>query len=305
MTLTPEELAMMTDEERKGFEEDIDDGEEGEGGEEDEQGEEAGKAKDDDDAGESDDEEEGEQAGRDDGEPPVKSEPEAEPEAETEQQEPQAPVVQPLIRAEIPADMEEQRSKIEKARDDLAEKFEDGDLTAREFQAENRKLDKLDADLDWIVRKAELSAETARHQAETNWYASTAEFLKAHPEISKNELVYNAFDAVVRKVTADKANHNLSNQQQLDKAYAEWADALGIKQEAKPKADAKADANPAPKAKRELPPNLSTVPAAQTNDTDDGKYAALDRLMDTDPLKYEAELAKMSPAESDAYLASQ
>lgn len=307
--MTPEELALLTPEEREGFEEDNDDEPEldaegkpvvADDAEEEEEGDaeaiaaaalEAAKDK---------------APSRDDGKAAEAAQALLDAAAEADATV-EAPRVQPvpLIRAEVPADIEAQKTAIETQRDEIAQKFEDGDMTAREFQAENRKLDKQDNDLDWLVRKAELSAETTQAQTEATWYKSTSDFLADHPEIMKNELVYNAFDAVVRKITGDKANHGLSDRKQLEKAHAEWAEALGITVDpaAKPAADKKPA--PAAKGKRDLPPNLGTVPAATASETDDGKYAALDRLIETDPLAYEAALAKMTPAESDAYLASQ
>lgn len=308
--MTPEELALLTPEEREGFEEDVENDDEPEldddgnpivvaETEEDDDAEviaaaalEAAKVKN--------------EPSRDDGGAAEAAQALLDAAAADEAEPPRAQPV-PLIRAEVPADIDAQKAAIETQRDEIAQKFEDGDITAREFQAENRKLDKQDNDLDWLVRKAELSAETTQAQTEATWYKSTSDFLADHPEIMKNELVYNAFDAVVRKITGDKANHGLSDRKQLEKAHAEWAEALGITAAPPPK-DAKAKeaaAKLAAKGKRELPPILGTVPAATASETDDGKYAALDRLIETDPLAYEAALAKMSPAESDAYLASQ
>lgn len=307
--MTPEELALLTPEEREGFEEDNDDEPElddegnpiaSEEEEEGDEGDEAEAA-----AAAALEAAKDKTPSRDDGSAADAAQAllDAAAEADAAVEAPRAQPV-PLIRAEVPADIEAQKAAIETQRDEIAQKFEDGDMTAREFQAENRKLDKQDNDLDWLVRKAELSAETTQAQTEATWYKSTEEFLKDHPEIMKNELVYNAFDAVVRKITADKANHGLSDRKQLEKAHAEWSEALGIKTASAPKDKTAANA-PAAKGKRDLPPNLGTVPAATASETDDGKYAALDRLIETDPLAYEAALAKMSPAESDAYLASQ
>lgn len=311
--MTPEELALLTPEEREGFEEDNDDepelddegkpivSEEEEEGDEGDDAEAAAAA-----AAAALEAAKDKTPSRDDGSAAEAAQALLDAAAEADGAV-EAPRVQPvpLIRAEVPADIEAQKTAIEAQRDEIAQKFEDGDMTAREFQAENRKLDKKDSDLDWLVRKAELSAETTQAQTEATWYQSTSEFLADHPEIMKNELVYNAFDAVVRKITGDKANHGLSDRKQLEKAHAEWAEALGIKVEPAPKTPAAKAPAATAKGKRDLPPNLGTVPAATASETDDGKYAALDRLIDTDPLAYEAALAKMSPAETDAYLASQ
>lgn len=303
--MTPEELALLTPEEREGFEDGGDDEPELDDdgnpiNADDDNGDDQNDGADDDAAA---DDANTEQPGRDDGAAAAQALLDAA-KGEQEVEPPRAQPV-PLIRAEVPADIEDKRADVEKRRDAIAQEFEDGDKTAREFQAANRLLDKEENELDWLVRKADLSVETTKAQAEASWYKSTEAFLADHPEIMKNELVYNAFDAVVRQVTADKANHGLSDHKQLEKAHAIWAESLGIKVEAAPAPKGKTDPKAPAKPKRDLPPILAGVPAATASETDDGKYAALDRLMETDPLAYEAALAKMSPTESDAYLASQ
>ena len=51
----------------------------------------------------------------------------------------------------------------------------------------------------------------------------------------------------------------------------------------------------------DIPPTLAKVPAAAPEDTDDGKFAALDRMADSDPQKYQETIARMSADEYDAY----
>ena len=52
--------------------------------------------------------------------------------------------------------------------------------------------------------------------------------------------------------------------------------------------------------KKDLTPTAVVVDPA--NDTDDGKFAHLDRLAESDPLAFEAALAKMSDAQRDEYM---
>ena len=64
-----------------------------------------------------------------------------------------------------------------------------------------------------------------------------------------------------------------------------------------------ADKQPTAKTQkqREVPPNLSKVPAAANADMDDGKFGYLDKLP---PAKFEEAFAKLSEADRNAYLAS-
>ncbi|NTE96695.1 hypothetical protein [Agrobacterium tumefaciens] len=300
--MTPEELALLTDEEREGLELDEEDDGDDAGGDDDQAADDAAAASAATVAGADADasaaaDQAADQPGRDDG---------AAADAP-------APVAQniPLISSNVPEDVQAQLDKINTDRDALSDKFEDGDLTSKEYSAELRKLNKQESDLEWQVRKAELSNETQHNQALQRWYGSVNEFMADHPNIQKSEVLWQAFDGVVKKVTADTANQGLTDRQQLDKAYGILAKELGLKVDPAPATDpkaatqGKAPAKPAKEGKREIPPTLGTVPAADTSTTDDGKYAHLDRLMESDPLAFEAALAKMSPAESEAYLASQ
>jgi hypothetical protein len=78
--------------------------------------------------------------------------------------------------------------------------------------------------------------------------------------------------------------------------------AFGVK-----KADTPPPANDPKKGERkqpELPPTLRSVPAAESADTSGNRFAALDRLLETDPMAHEEALAKMSRADRDAYMAA-
>ncbi len=130
-------------------------------------------------------------------------------------------------------------------------------------------------------------------------------FIEAHPEVKANKVLFQSFDAVVRDVTGDAANAKLTNNQQLEKAFEQWNKALGREPV---KADAGKQAAKQEKKPEKRPPvttpNLGDVPSASATDVSDGRFAVLDRLMESDPVKYEEALAKLSDADRDAYLSS-
>lgn len=211
----------------------------------------------------------------------------------------------PLFRAELPADLADKYAALDTKEEELIAKFDDGDMTTREYNAELRKLNEERNDLKWLERKAELSQETAQQQQQDVWVSTVEAFLPDHPVISESEENWNSFDQVLRTVTAVRINAGQPyGKAELERAYKIWADERGISA----KAPAAKDPEPAAKApaaknkqEKELPPTLAKVPAASNEDTDDGKYAALDRLMDKDPQAYQAAIAKMSQSELDAY----
>lgn len=203
----------------------------------------------------------------------------------------------PLFKAELPADIEAKRTALDTQEDDLVKKFDEGDITFAEYNKELRSLNRERADLDRAELKAELAQEAQQSQVEQTWQVTANTFVAEHPLISKNETMWSSFDAIVRRVTAETMQKGEQpSRRDLEKAYKQWTEDLGI-------ADAGTQ-KPQPKQKKQniVPPNLGKVPAATANDTDDGKFAHLDRLAESDPLAFEAALAKMSDAQSDEYM---
>lgn len=306
--LTPEERAGMEDEdlvdatddagkaaEKSDDDHDEDDDDEDDGGNGDEE--------EDDDEGD-DDQDEG-QGQQDEGTPKDGEEEEGQPDTEDDADVRFRPqIIQP------PADAEERMRDIERRENELAEKFDEGDITSKEFQAQNRALATEREALNWEIRKAELSQQQAQEFEANAWQADVRAFLKDHPEIRKNELMWTSFDLAVRKITGSEEFQNLSNRKQLEKAHQVWADQLGLSStqaDNRDKPQGKSGAKPV-KQKREIPPTLARVPAADVQDTDDGKYGLINRLYESsnphDVAKAEDMLAKMSPEEQDRYLAS-
>ncbi|AEY69597.1 hypothetical protein PEp14_0008 [Erwinia phage PEp14] len=285
--LTPEELAMLTDEEREGLE-----AEEEEEHEEEELEEGQTKPK----PEEAEEEEEPKPGTKPEGEEEPKPGTEQEQE---EQQERQRTRVQ-MFRSDVPEDIETQRTALDTREDELVTKFDEGDITFAEYNKGIRELNGERSKLDRLELKAELAAEANQSRSQEDWANLCEDFVQANPIIGKNETLWNAFDVKLRQVTAATMDAGGTiGQRDLEKAFKLMQEDLGIT--APPATD-----TPNPKKGKktpvEVPPTLGRVPASQQTDTEDGKYAHLDRLAETDPEKYEAALMKMSDAERDAYM---
>ena len=198
---------------------------------------------------------------------------------------------------DVPADVDDQIAAAKLAKFKLAEKFDEGEITAVEYAKQMEDINDFQQDLQNRKFKAQLAAESQQSREMDSWEDTCSSFLSAHPEVQKSKLRYDSFDYSVRLVTGDPANAGLSGEQQLEKAYQNWVTELGIHvapvQQQKP--------TPAP-VKAKVVPNIGSLPAAQSNDTEDGKFAHLDRLATTDPLKYEAQLMRLSDADRELYL---
>ena len=283
--LTEEELALLTKEERDGYldDEDDDEGEEGNGDEGDDDPQDdptlavddpaaaAQAAANDQDGGEGGD-------------------------AESQEQLMAQP--KPLFNADLPADIEAQRTALDEKEAAIDQQYDEGDILFTEHKQALRDINKQRNALDRAELKAELAAEAYQTQIDNSWQASQTAFFASHPELNTaNEVQMTALDHLVRqetKATLDKGGS--IGVPELERAYTKYKQAFNIEAAAPKQAKA-------PSAKNEgvIPPNLGKLPAATANDTDDGKFAHLDRL---EGVAFEDALAKLSDAQRDEYLRS-
>lgn len=194
----------------------------------------------------------------------------------------------PILRARTPDSAAAVLDRISQFESDVERRFYDGELNAREYRDGLRQVSEAREEVRWKQRKADLAREFTETAESNAWYSAVDGFMSTTGAgIAKNEAATIAFDQYVKKVTADPANQKLSDRAQLEKAHklfvADFGPAFGGKSE-----------TPAPK------------PAGDggRSDLGGGKFAALDRLAESDPMGYERALAKMSDAEQAEYLRS-
>lgn len=207
------------------------------------------------------------------------------------------PVLSPL-QARAPENVQELLNAIHAEEDALAQKFDDGDITAREYREAINKLNTQREDVNWSVRKAELSREMQETAMLQSWQRDVEEFMNTTAvHITRSHAAMVAFDDIVKKITSDPANASISNRAQLEKAFKIYSDEMAATFGVQPQAQQQAKSPPPAKPIRNIPPTLARVPAAESENIDGGKFAALDRLAAADPAAYEAAVGKMSEAE--------
>lgn len=200
----------------------------------------------------------------------------------------------PLFDTNLPDDIDARMASIKEQKKALSAKFDEGDITVSEYDEQRDTLDDQYQDLREARFKASLAQEAIKSQEVNTWEQTCNDFLAKHPDIAGDELKYNSFDVAVRMTTSDPANAKLSANEMLDKAFARWSSTFG----------APAQQEPAKPAKQKpIVPNIGGLPAADTTETDTNRFAVLDGLIDSDPLRYQEELFKLSPSERAAYLA--
>lgn len=209
------------------------------------------------------------------------------------------PAASPAPRYEVPADAKERMAAFDSQLDEIAQKFDDGEITATEMRQQSREIERERDQLKETVLKYTLSEDVRK----ANWsQRDVPAFLAAHPEYAPGSMRFDLLDTAVRKLQVEGGDPY--DPDILAKAHeqimAEFGDGASRSPAPSPGLSGGQKA-PA----RQIPPTLAHVPASDISpDNDGGKYAHLDRLADTDPLAYEEAMARMSDAEREAYLAT-
>lgn len=203
----------------------------------------------------------------------------------------------PILVAQAPEDAEARLTEISAKKDELLEKFDNGDVTAREYQKELDALNKQERTIEADLFEARMAQKLETQRLQNEWNATCAAFVDANPVYKDNQRLYRALDAEVRELASKPETSNWSGQKFLEEAHKALAKDFNL-----PTAGKSAPPPVAPR--RDLPPNLAKVPSAEVEDTSGGRYAVLDRMAASDPLGYEEALAKMSDAERNAYLSA-
>lgn len=213
----------------------------------------------------------------------------------------------PLYTAKAPEGVEQQLADIQAQKDTLTDKFDSGEMSAKDFMTQSDVLNRTERELERAVERAKLAEDMARQSERNSWHEAHQEFMADNPQYSQNEIMRETFNATFRVVAQRPEYQNLpvtraNSMKLLRAAHDELRNVMGLKpQQDTDTAPEKVKSAKAP----ELPPTLAHVPASDINDTSAGRWAALERLRDVDPDAFENKYAAMSDAERDAYLRGQ
>ena len=202
----------------------------------------------------------------------------------------------PILVAPPPEDADAKLADIEARKEALLTQFDDGDITAKDYQKQLDVLAKEERSVEMAKFEAGIAQKMEQQRLQNDWNKTCEAFVDSHAVYKEMPWAYKELDAKVRDLASKPETAQWSGQKFLDEAHKELV--AKYKFPETPKADDKQDK----RKERELPPNLAKVPAANVEDTNGGRFAVLDRLANTDPVAYEETLNKMSQAERDAYL---
>lgn len=215
-----------------------------------------------------------------------------------EQQPDAAPLPPPILDVQPVEDAPAKLAEITTKKDKLAEQFDDGEVSAKDYQTQLDALNREEREIERAVERVEIANTMRLQQARNLFLADVEDFTKDTP-YKQSAAAWTALDAAVKMIGQQAESATLTGKQILAKAHAEV-----MKDPVFAAAFSKAPAKPAGNkpATDNLPPNLGRMPAAELTDTEGNRFAALDRLRETNPIEYEKQVGKLNAADLEAFL---
>ncbi|NCC41891.1 MAG: hypothetical protein EOM21_21275, partial [Gammaproteobacteria bacterium] len=239
MSVTPDELKGLSDDERLALE-----------GEDDEAIENVPEEEDD-----ADDEGGGE-------EQQAAPAPVEEPPAPQQQQEPFIPVYQ----AQPVEGYDAKLAELAERKKNLRSQYQDGDLDLDQYEDQRDAVDSEILALRESNLKASLAAEQAQQVQAQRWQWEVQRFLDENPYIKENRSAFVSVDALIIDLRSDPKHAGKPNRWYLDEAKRMY--------ESGPRGSTTATTKtPSPTQKAAIPPNLGDMPAAELSETSGSEWA--------------------------------
>jgi hypothetical protein len=225
-----------------------------------------------------------------------------------------APVVEQAQTFEYPdtSDAEQVLKTSEEQLAAIEAKFDDGDLTESEFREQQRQIIQSQARAQVVIENAQAEINrvtTARRDA----FRAELESFKSDNEVLWSDDHLKGWDQALRSVTGNAAYAARPFSAQIALArdlYAANHRALtgeeiaGLAKAKTAKANETERKGPRTDERDEAITTLAGMNGDDTNLMDDGEFAAVDRMMDADPIKAEAMVNKFSAEKLQRYLES-
>lgn len=218
----------------------------------------------------------------------------------------------PLLDAEMPEGYEDRIKELEGKRETLDVDFDDGELTSQEYRQQLREIENEERELRDQAFKAQIAQEMQESQQKTAWQKTVNSFLDDNDVYKQSRALYRELNDTVIEIANSEEAAKMSGDEILAEAHKRVSSdpALApVFQRNAPEADAGSEekGNKGKEGKklerRNVPPTLANVPASDmTGAEEGGRFAKLDKM---DGLELESELARLSntnPKLVDDYL---
>ena len=188
----------------------------------------------------------------------------------------------------------------------LNEQYADGEISEADFNAKLDDIIDRTAEAKAAGKAADLIQQGTQQAADKAWFDLVGGYMDRYPEL-KDQQHLTGFDAALRAVEENQPD--LSDAEKVATAhrnYGAYAHSIGAPLTQAPPAPGGKPSNKLadPGPRPDLPPTLARTPAADIQSQNDGRYAQVDRLVDSgDVRNAEKAYESMSPAEQEKYLA--
>lgn len=194
-------------------------------------------------------------------------------------------------------------------RKDLMTQFQDGEISEDDFQSKWDTFDEQISNAKAEIIAAERTTQATQNQIEQRWYADVDAYMKDHPDLG-SETHIRGFDAELRAVTGTYPHlDNAAAIQLAHTRYAQAAEAMRKPLSSLPpgahEPAQRREPEPAPQRRERdpLPPTLNQVPGSDMGGAQDGRFAQVERAIDSDPFAGEQAFERMSPEDQMRFLA--
>jgi len=229
-------------------------------------------------------------------EPEVEAKVEADP-AKAEPAPVEAVTHQPLFVSQVPEGATERLTKIVDEKVALTALFDDGELTGTELNTALDKLNDEALEIKMAVAEARIAEKMEVQRITNERTLEITTFLKdvQIPNDPKN-LRFQTLNQAVIAVASDPVNAELGATEIMQKAHD-----LCVKEGVLPAKSGKVEPKKAAPKAINAPPTLASLPASDISETDENRFAHLNRM---GPDAREKAFAKMSEADQYAYLSA-
>lgn len=211
----------------------------------------------------------------------------------------------PQFQAEVPADADEQITRLAGEKDAAFKKLMDGEIPADTYQEAARRVDSAIRDLENKKLTASIfeqaNQQASQQAAETEWKRQEnrllAQFKDEGIDYRGKPALLAAFNTNLRALGTDAANESKDAAWFLNEAHRLTKGDLGLAAAAK--AAAPAPAAPRGVDKSTIPPTLSNVPPSVDPTVSGDEFSHLTNLTGND---LELAVAKMTPEQLERYL---
>lgn len=172
----------------------------------------------------------------------------------------------------------------------LDTQFEDGDITLKEYNTQREQLLKQQL-------KAEIAEESRQQADQQKWKWEIERFMEDNSTYQQDPIMYAALDAAIKSLAAKPEYSDKNGRWFLNEAHKQVTSRFG---QSAP--TAKPDAKK-PAKQLDVPRTLSTLPAADTNETGGDEFSNIEALFNKGKvIEAERMLAKLTPDQQTRYL---